>query len=575
MPEYNSKPSTVRSHAWISHWSVAGLCIVWAALPWIDWWRPIGSGVLIALTGAAAGCVLLVRLWHGPAFRLTRVDAIAMLLWAYCALNTAWESPGLMLAVTTSIAIYMVGRQMPEYKRTWLCTLWLAGTWQAGAGIMQFLGWFPVENTQFPVSGTFPNPGPWGGYLALAWAAALALWLHHFFNSRTRKIVFALTTLLLLCGLLLADSRAAWLGWLVSSGAFAVIRWHIRLRRWLPGALLAGFILSATAYAYRPASADARLTIWKSSLLLWTENPLTGVGTYRFPAHYMNAQAEYLNQAHDTERLLAADNLLAYNEPIHWLCEQGLLGTGLVVVLALTGIRMYRHKKGCDCLPAAIPLLALSTFGLFSYPSEVWPLCAWFPLLLASLLPQSERYMPAVQVRLIPMLLCAAFATGSAYRASRLYQADQALTAWWHTNTDKSRNDIHRYIDLIRDDPDALDFYAQMLFQNEYYDAVISEMNRLAELRLSADLLADLGRAYVATDRYQEAHECFARSSRMVPGLLTPHYLTLQLLRDEGHTAQAIHTARQIIHFKPKVESHLTRAMQKEALHYLILCHKK
>ena len=62
MPEYNSKPSTVRGHARESHWSVAGLCIVWAALPWIDWWRPIGSGVLIALTGAAAGCVLLVRL---------------------------------------------------------------------------------------------------------------------------------------------------------------------------------------------------------------------------------------------------------------------------------------------------------------------------------------------------------------------------------------------------------------------------------------------------------------------------------------------------------------------------------
>ena len=173
------------------------------------------------------------------------------------------------------------------------------------------------------------------------------------------------------------------------------------------------------------------------------------------------------------------------------------------------------------------------------------------------------------------MLLCAAFATESAYRASRLYQADQTLTAWWHTSTDKNHGDIHRYIDLIRDNPDALDFYAQMLFQNEYYDAAISEMNRLAELRLSAGLLTDLGRAYVATGRYKEAHECFARSRRMVPGLLTPHYLTWQLLRDEGHTAQAIHTAQQIIHFKPKVESHLTRAMQKEALRYLTLCHKK
>lgn len=87
----------------------------------------------------------------------------------------------------------------------------LSAVVQALVALMQYAGALPSLHPDFAATGTFGNPGPLGGYLAIGLAT---LWPRVASGSglnKWQRSALAASALLLVAGLAVADSRAAWL----------------------------------------------------------------------------------------------------------------------------------------------------------------------------------------------------------------------------------------------------------------------------------------------------------------------------------------------------------------------------
>jgi O-antigen ligase len=249
-----------------------------------------------------------------------------------------------------------------------LAALFLAGIGEAAIGIYQF--WFRVGPEGFLLFdrfirayGTFEQPNPFAGYLALIAPIALGVALNQNNGSRitprTSRITFyvlrfslvALATITLiatLSAILMSWSRGAWLG----VGAGLIVTIIVQSRRAFVLSLIAAFVLTfaillssinliPTAIADRFSGIadyfgvfdvrgvkvdDANFAIvermahWQSAAMMFGANPVLGVGIGNYAAAYPkyslprwddplgHAHNYYLNVAAET----GAIGLLAY-----------------------------------------------------------------------------------------------------------------------------------------------------------------------------------------------------------------------------------------------------------------------
>ena len=144
---------------------------------------------------------------------------------------------------------------------TWL--LILAGSVEAVWGLLQVYGYEPSNHSLYALTGSFYNPGPYSGFLAMCVPVALHEWLE---GKRIWKHVVLVALVLMLVVLPSGMSRSAWLAALVASGYVLGMHYREKLYRyrnvfWIGGLLL--MILGIGAYHWKKDSADGRLLMWK------------------------------------------------------------------------------------------------------------------------------------------------------------------------------------------------------------------------------------------------------------------------------------------------------------------------
>jgi hypothetical protein len=94
----------------------------------------------------------------------------------------------------------------------------LTGIVEAVWGLCQLYGFAPSQHSLFKLTGSFFNPGPYAGYLAVVFPIALHYWMK---RQRVFRLLSAITCIAILLVLPAVMSRAAWLA--VVAGSIAVI----------------------------------------------------------------------------------------------------------------------------------------------------------------------------------------------------------------------------------------------------------------------------------------------------------------------------------------------------------------
>lgn len=372
-------------------WHELALYALIFAVPYGSWFPvPTGFGNLTAVDLFVA---LVLALWFARMIAQDRAIAIrlppltlAFALFLGVALLSMLDATSLESSIKEftkwfeMFAIYVyVTNNLDEAKtKRVLAAMFLAGVSQAAIGIYQFL--FRVGPEGFELFGrfmraygTFEQPNPYAGYLALIIPLALGVvsgvWQsqekarergsggareNHTSRITDYVLRFGLFTLAafalasMLSAVLMSWSRGAWLG----VGAGMVVTMIVQSRRAFSWSIIAAFgltvtILLSSINIIPPAIAERfagitdyfgvfdvrgvrvddanyaiveRMAHWQSAAMMWAENPALGVGIGNYAAAYpryaLPRWDDALGHAHNYYLNIAAETgtlgLLAY-----------------------------------------------------------------------------------------------------------------------------------------------------------------------------------------------------------------------------------------------------------------------
>ena len=420
----------------------------------------------------------------------------------------------------------------------------LAGMVEALWGLGQVYGYLPVKHAMFPLTGSFYNPGPYGGFLAMTFPVCLCEVLSHYRNCRKGLAYWTSLMGLVLIGIMLPAtmSRTAWVAAAISSvyvcgcvyptGMKALgKRLSLKCKHCKVVVLLLLLALGTAGYLMKKDSADGRLLMWKVASQAVMEHLWTGVGWEQVPGAYGDAQEKYFASGNytETEARVAGSPEYVFNEYLQVAMAWGvpaLCGILMVVIVLFClghGERQYGACGG---------LLSLGVFAFSSYPFQFMEFIVTFIGLLVVCLMAVRRTW--VQV--------GALALGFG---------------------------ISLYISENRPERNAQQMFerAHALHRAGEWQASMDLLKETMKISSDAMILNIIGKNYQGLGKYKEAEDWFIRSTHRLPKRIYPYYLLVKLYAEHPNVfskEKLEQAARMVMEKEPKVESTAIREMREE-----------
>ena len=485
--------------------------------------------------------------------------------------------------IATIALVYVTGRivisQSPKYI-VWLLLLVVTGWcfYEAVLGLMQVFDYRHSNHFLYACTGTFPNPGPFGGFLAVCLSLLVAsftvtkskIW-HYVAGATIFVVVIILPSTMSRSGLL-------GLGCSMAVLALSIEKYRNFIKKYWYAVLLASMIAGAGAYMFKKNSADGRFFMNKISVQAMLDNGLTGAGLGSFTGAYGHQQHDYfaaqarfgngdidISNINEKERLICDSPELQFNEYLRIGVEDGPIAMLLfVTVIMLAIIRLLKQKS-----PFAYGLITFSVFAFFSYPLYIFD----FQLILAVFLAfaaisEGKGNIVSTSICVVSFLLLSLlFATQNSANKSRcLAKAKWAKTEDWYKKG---------YFNYAVEDGDSLisNLQHDFIFLYEYGTSLNKEKNYSKSdsvLMLGSSICSnpifwiEMGNNSLARGNYREAEERYRYAFLTVPNRLRPLCLLAKLYDNECDTMKFLNIAKQIDEFKPKIESETTKKLRNE-----------
>jgi len=483
------------------------------------------------------------------------------------------------VALIAAISIGMRGGGVASAAETAIismCTL------EAVFSMLQLYGVLPAFHGLFKVTGSFYNPGPLGGYIALA----IPIIANRLLKTSTLDIGPIAKTILgyalwISLGLIIISlpstmSRTAWIATAIS--VTYVLICHNRIQPLISRtglsprtmAIIGGVAIMAALTALwflKRDSAIGRLLLWRISALAIADSPITGNAS--FAEAYGNAQERYFAEGNTTEaeRLMAGSPDYAFNEYLQIGVEYGL--PVLLLALALLIFCIVASFRG-KTFGLSGALVSFMVFAVASYPLHLPAFVAVLVLLVFAILYHhvAEKYSRWWMLPLpIAMILVSALGIGE------YSQRQQALTQWGKIQFLYHNKQYHAVADRYAGIYDAMQWngrflyeYGHSIYKSGRYDEAIPVLLKSAQLSADPMVHNIIGECHQALGNYQEAEGCYQRSAHRIPSRLYPHYLLYFLYCEDGcrNDSLRLQEYRQVMSLEIKKESPATRDLRRK-----------
>ena len=445
-------------------------------------------------------------------------------------------------------------------------------------GLMQLFGHFRSNHFMYACTGTFQNPGPYGGFLAVC---ASVLGAYAIFGKNVVfKYICSIVSLTALVIIPSTMSRAAVLGVACAALVMAVsctagksfIKKH---KYWL---IALALLVGGGAYAVKKPSADGRFFITKISSQIMVRHALFGVGQGHFGGAYGQRQYEYFGRAIDlhgsdpfdwtvlnkAERMTADCPEYPFNEFVLIGVENGIPAMLLFMSIFVMCICCSFKEESLW----AYGLVSFAVFAFFSYPLHIPLFQIQLALLLAMSVPLDRNSKSDLCFAAIAFLICLVsfFCRYPKYRQSLVYEKQWQETELWYNM---------EYYDYVVED--AAELYEQLKFNSRFmfeYGQSLSKTGQYAKsdsvLMTGAAECCDpmfwniMGNNSLAQGNFEHAQECYMHAFRMVPNRLYPLCRMANLYYVKQDFAN-FEIMRDIIDkFPAKIESATTERLRSE-----------
>ena len=475
-------------------------------------------------------------------------------------------------------------------------------------GIFQLLGLCSSNHNRFAITGSFLNPGPYGGFLAVCTSILIAYRIinKNAINNRSIKLfsnrvvsVVAITAIVVLPS---TQSRSATLALGCSMILLAFRTYSFKnkikpiLKKYGQWLLMSAIIIGFVAYLYKKPSADGRLFVDKICIKAMYENGWKGAGHGHFGRAYGEAQANYFKKQIDEkgkddldwkvinehDRISAGCPDNAFNEYLFVGVEAGAFALLLFIGTIITAIVISFKRGTIWCYG----LTAFAVFALFSYPLHVKQFQIMLPILLVTCVSDRRQHIPEqnnktkakkqkdINNLFIIALLLFSIVTISTFFAINLHKVrvNKKMERYWKKVERWHKMEYYEYViedcdtlfSYMKNNYHFLFVYGQSLNKTGNYEK--SDSILLMGTTISSDPMFwnILGNNSLAMGKYREAEACYKHAFYMVPNRLYPLNLLAKLYYIEGDTLRFLEMAEIVESFKPKVESANTERLRAE-----------
>lgn len=555
---------------------MAALCapVVWRteAMPSVsDVWgyRAVAALAVLALTAVCLGRRL-------P--RLHWADGVALFWWVCVSLNYVFVSPypaaevyGKAMAlgvayVALRLVIPFCGR---AFTRLWWVGLCAAGGYELWTGFMQLAGREASRHHLFDVTGTFFNPGPYAIFVAVVLAVSVAWWYRHgeAFAGRgrwSRVGAWSVAAVAVFCFPVLVAtwSRTAWVAVAVAA---ACLLWkaHRRMVLWGMGvAVCAG----VAVYFLKQGSADGRLLMTMVAGRAWAGEWLCGHGLGGYAQAYGAAQeAFFAARPGSPLSVVAGSPEYAFNGVLGVGVEQGVLGAVPALVLGLWSLAVLCRRGEVS----AYGWLVLLVSSLFSYPFALWPFLslavAWVAL-AASLEAGTAEVRWWKRTAVWPVVAVGGWCVWNlSADTARRVEAYEEFRRVRGVQDVAFLEDYRKKYEDLKAYPDFLFTFGTALREAGRYNESNAMLRQGTRVSCDPVFYTLMGNNYRDLGAVAEAESAYRKAFGMLPGRMYPLYRLMKLYEAEGQMRKAEEMARQIIAFRPKVDSPAVREMKNEA----------
>nr|WP_286439279.1 O-antigen ligase family protein [Bacteroides acidifaciens] len=453
----------------------------------------------------------------------------------------------------------------------------IEGVW----GLRQIYGLAVSNHSLYALTGSFYNPGPYSGYLAMIFPLCLYEWLS--LKEKTErtwaeqgKYYIALgVMLLILCVLPAGMSRSAWIAAAIS-GTWVYgmhVSWGSRLKEFgrkykkkLVLACIAGSVIIIVAgyalFQLKATSANGRLFMWKISSMAIAESPVIGHGTGNFVSAYGRAQENYFanGEFSETEELVAGSPEYAFNEYLQVAMEYGIPFL-LVVSLVIAFCLWKGSSEGRIGICGGV--ISFLVFSFSSYPMQIPGFAVTFYLLLAACAIGRSKVILFLFISMMALL-------GTYYWKNNQYAA---CKDWYRSKMlynigayQSAKEDYGKLYPELANRGAFLFEYGYSLHKLKEYDNSTRILEEAMAHSNDPMILNIIGKNYQALGDYEKAEEYLIRSTHRLPGRIYPYYLLVKLYAEPQYLQpEKLKYAAEIVLTKePKVQSTAVREMREE-----------
>ena len=413
-------------------------------------------------------------------------------------------------------------------------SLILFGAIEAIWGLLQVYGYEPSNHSLYALTGSFYNPGPYSGFLAMCLPLALHEWLD---GKRIGKHMALVALVLMLVVLPSGMSRSAWLAALVASGYVLGMHYRGRIYRyrkffWAGGLLL--ILLGIGAYHWKKDSADGRLLMWKVATQAVLEHPWQGVGWKNVAGAYGDAQEGYFASGAATEQEVhvAGAPEYVFNEYLQVAMAWGVPALCCILLLVVGGFCLGHRDRQFGVCGA---LLSLAVFAFSSYPFQFMEFIVAFIAMLVVCLMRFRNVYLQVAVLIIGIGVCLYL-----YDYREEHPMRKAHTMFNRAHSLHKAGEWEPSTEILKE-----------------------------TMRISSDamILNIIGKNCQALGEYKEAEEWFIRSTHRLPNRIYPYYLLAKLYAEypKYFPREKLEWAvRMVLEKEAKVESTAIKQMREE-----------
>ena len=406
--------------------------------------------------------------------------------------------------------------------------------WQACLGLMQLFGLRSSNNVRYVLTGSFDNPGPYGGALAILMAVTVTYVVRCSRTSGRGGFMYWVSIISsLLCFIILPAtmSRAAWFSLGVAMLLFGLseydlLSWskHNKVR----AAVICLFLLivSAGVFLIKKDSALGRLHIWHMEVRAIIKNPWTGTGKGTILGTYGKTQAEYFaaEPRNATIVRIAGCPEYAFNEYLKVGVERGLPRMLCAVVLSiLILVALLRFLP-----PAAYGFCALIVFSFFSYP-------------LSAIRIETEAEKQWKSIR---------------------YMSNLELYNDFIEELELLYEDLHSNYRYLYD----LGYALHKIGDYERSNKILVEGSKISSDPMFHNIL---GKNHMASGKYDLAEKEFLLSHHMVPSRIYPLFLLMTLKISISQNVEAIEVGEKVIRMNVNERNSSMVEMRNQCKHKL------